>query len=188
MTAEGQQAMPDLNDPARLRSAQGGDEAALAALIASFMPVICRFARAAACPGLDFEDAVQEGYIGLFYAVRSFDENGRAAFSTYAAVCIRNAIVAARRSAGRKKRQLPVAAPRREEGDLSPGPEEMAILKEQVSEAMAQIETKLSGFEKRAFLLSLRGRSYTEIAKELSRTPKAVDNALVRVRRKLKQS
>ena len=70
----------------------------------------------------------------------------------------------------------------------APGPEELAILKEQVHEAVKSIDTELSSFEKKALLLSLRGQSYTEIATELSKTPKAVDNALVRVRRKLKRT
>ena len=53
--------MSEQTEAVRVRSARGGDEAALAALIAKFMPVIRRFARAAVCPGLDFDDAVQEG-------------------------------------------------------------------------------------------------------------------------------
>ena len=77
--------MSEQTEAVRVRSARGGDEAALAALIAKFMPVIRRFARAAVCPGLDFDDAVQEGYIGLFHAVKSFEEEGgQASFSTYA--------------------------------------------------------------------------------------------------------
>jgi len=180
--------MSDQNETARVRRARGGDEAALAALIARFMPVIRRMARIAVCPGLDFDDAVQEGYIGLFHAVETYEEEGsRASFSTYAAVCIRNAVVAARRTAGRKKHQaLSGALPLDEQG-TAPSPEELAILKEQVREAMKKIDTKLSGFEKEVLLLSLRGQSYTQIAAELAKTPKAVDNALVRVRRKLKR-
>ena len=181
--------MSEQTEAVRVRSARGGDEAALAALIAKFMPVIRRFARAAVCPGLDFDDAVQEGYIGLFHAVKSFEEEGgQASFSTYATVCIRNAVVAARRAAGRKKHHTLSGALPLDEQVTAPGPEELAILKEQVHEAVKSIDTELSSFEKKALLLSLRGQSYTEIATELSKTPKAVDNALVRVRRKLKRT
>ena len=183
----GTDAMPDGKETAKIHRARCGDEAALAALIAGYMPVIRRFAKAAACPGLDFEDAVQEGYIGLFYAVNSFAENGQAAFSTYAAICIRNAILTARRAAVRKKHQPLSEAVELDERQASPGPEDQAIVREQLRETIRGINTRLTGFEKRALLLSLRGRSYAEIAAELSKSPKAVDNALVRVRRKLKR-
>ncbi|MFR1808182.1 MAG: sigma-70 family RNA polymerase sigma factor [Pygmaiobacter massiliensis] len=173
-------------DPLRLEKAQSGDEAALATLIARFMPTIRSLAKRAESPGLDFDDAVQEAYIGLFHAVKTYDPAKGTAFATYATTCIRNSIVTAMRAAGRKKHApLNSSVPLRESATV-PGPEELAILKEQYREAVRGINTKLSGFEKEALLLSLRGQSYSEIAKALSRTPKAVDNALVRVRQKLK--
>lgn len=178
--------MPDRYENIPLKRAQSGDEVALAALVATYMPLIRRVARAAAGPGFDFDDAVQEGYIGLFQAVRTYQEDRKASFATYATVCVRNAIVAARRAAGRKKHQALTGAQPLEDQVTAPGPEELAILREQVHEAVHDINTRLSSFEKQALLLSLRGQSYTEIAAKLSKTPKAVDNALVRVRRKLK--
>ncbi|MCI6640268.1 MAG: sigma-70 family RNA polymerase sigma factor [Pygmaiobacter massiliensis] len=178
--------MSDSHDADLLQQAKSGDEAALAALITRFMPAIRSMAKRAVCPGLDFEDAVQEGYIGLFYAVRTFRPDRGASFATYANTCIRNAIVSALRSAGRKKntllnRALPLCEP----WELH-DPEETAILKEQYQKAVSDINTKLSSLEKQALLLSLKGKSYGEIARVLSTTPKAVDNALVRVRRKLR--
>lgn len=178
--------MPISIDPAGLQRAKSGDEAALAALIARFMPIIRLIAGRAAGPGLDFEDAVQEGYIGLFFAVKTYSADKGAAFSTYANTCIRNAVMSAMRSARRKKHALLSDALSLKEEAVVPGPEEATILKEQYQQAVLDINTKLSGFEKDALMLSLSGQSYTQIAQALSRTPKAVDNALVRVRRKLK--
>ena len=179
--------MSDRIDRVNLNQAREGDQTALAALIAGFMPKIRRFARAAACPGLDFDDAVQEGYIGLFYAVRSYKEGGQASFETYATICIRNAVVAARRAARRKKhRALNDALPLDEQVTI-PGPEEQAILKERIDETVTRINTGLSEIEREALLLFLSGQSYAQIASQLSRSPKSVENALARVRRKLKQ-
>ena len=71
--------------------AQQGDENALAALIARMMPAIRSGAAACTAPGLDFEDAVQEGLIGLFHAVRGFDAASGETFTAYAAASIRHA-------------------------------------------------------------------------------------------------
>ena len=102
--------MPNRYDNIPLQRAQNGDEAALAALVATYMPLIRRVARAAASPGFDFDDAVQEGYIALFQAVRTYKEDRKASFATYATVCVRNAIVAARRAAGRRVQDSPGGA------------------------------------------------------------------------------
>ena len=76
----------DQDLPAR---AQQGDENALAALIARMMPAIRKGAAECTAPGLDFDDAVQEGLIGLFHAVRGFDPAAGQTFTAYAAACIR---------------------------------------------------------------------------------------------------
>ena len=85
----------DQDLPAR---AQQGDENALAALIARMMPAIRKGAAECTAPGLDFDDAVQEGLIGLFHAVRGFDPAAGQTFTAYAAACIRHAQQDARRA------------------------------------------------------------------------------------------
>ena len=86
-----------------LHKAAQGDETALAALIARMMPAIRKGAWSAQAPGLDFEDAVQEGLIGLFGAVRGYDPSRGVPFAAYAANCIANAQRDAHRAATRKK-------------------------------------------------------------------------------------
>ena len=86
-----------------LALAQNGDEAAVAALIARMMPAIRKGAAAATAPGLDFEDAVQEGLIGLFEAMHRYDTAAGMAFASFAAACITHAQQDARRAALRKK-------------------------------------------------------------------------------------
>ena len=86
-----------------LALAQNGDETAVAALIARMMPAIRKGAAAATAPGLDFEDAVQEGLIGLFEAMHRYDTAAGMAFASFAAACITHAQQDARRAALRKK-------------------------------------------------------------------------------------
>ena len=83
--------------------AQQGDDTALAALIARMMPAIRKGAAIYRAPGLDVEDAVQEGLIGLFGAVRSCDSTRKDTFVSYAAACIHHAQQDAARAATRKK-------------------------------------------------------------------------------------
>ena len=95
--------MPQQMDDELLQQAQAGEESAIAALITAMMPAIRKGAAAVAAPGLDFDDAVQEGLIGLFHAVRSYRADKKVPFTAYAAACIANAQQDARRSATRKK-------------------------------------------------------------------------------------
>lgn len=171
----------------QLQAAKKSSEPAVAAIIARYMPVIRRYARRAVQPGLELEDAVQEGIIGLFNAIQTYRDNQGASFNTYAQVCIQNAIFTARRAAGRKKhaplnQSIPIPA-----GQSIPGPEEDAIASEQVSLTLQKARTHLSALEQQVLALFLDGLTYEEIAEKLGKSTKTVDNALARVRRKLRQ-
>ena len=173
--------------PELLQQAKAGQEAALAAVLAHMMPVIRSHAAAGVCPGLDLDDAVQEGIIGLFAAIRSYRPGEGASFGTYAGRCIQNAIRTARRAAGRKKHgPLNQSVPLSEE--TPPRPEELAIQNEQLQDTLQTIQTRLSPFEQEVLELFLSGCSYEQIAQALGRSPKSVENALSRLRRKLKEA
>ena len=165
---------------------RGGDEAALAALITRMMPVIRAAAAHVVCPGLEFEDAVQEGLIALFHAVRSFDPAREASFSTYAGRCIRNAAADAARAAQRRKHAPLNTSVPLEEQQSSPGPEEALLEDERYVSTMRTIEQRLSAREKQVLALYLLGEPYDAIAGRLSIPKKAVDNAMQRVRAKLR--
>lgn len=186
--------MKNGNLTAQLNAVRAGDEAALAGLIARQMPMIRASAKRAVCPGLAFDDAVQEGIIGLLSAIRTYDEAKGAEFSTYANVCVQNAITAAVRAANRRKHApLNQSVPYVEEAgamyaalaDMQ-GPEEQVLASEQLSQMMQDIRTRLSLRERQVLALFLDGLSYSAIATRLSISEKAVDNALQRVRAKLK--
>ena len=146
----------DQDLPAR---AQQGDENALAALIARMMPAIRKGAAECTAPGLDFDDAVQEGLIGLFHAVRGFDPAAGQTFTAYAAACIRHAQQDARRAALRKKHaplNYSVPLPAAEEStDTRPGPEELAIFGEQYADTLRRMQTELSALERTVLMAGL---------------------------------
>ena len=148
----------DQDLPAR---AQQGDENALAALIARMMPAIRKGAAECTAPGLDFDDAVQEGLIGLFHAVRGFDPAAGQTFTAYAAACIRHAQQDARRAALRKKHaplNYSVPLPAAEENtDTRPGPEELAIFGEQYADTLRRMQTELSALERTVLMAGLEG-------------------------------
>lgn len=172
---------------AQVRQAQSGNEQALAWLIARQMPQIRTLAARAVRPGMEYDDAVQEGVIGLYSALCTFDADKGASFNTYACICVHNAVASAVRASQRGKHApLNHTVPCREEQSV-PGPEELFMQSERMASTLRSIETRLSRMEKRVLLLSMQGYSYAQIARRLSVNEKAVDNALQRVRLKLKR-
>lgn len=159
-----------------------------------------RLVRACARPfflhGGDSEDLIQEGMLGLLSAIREFDADKGASFKTYAEICIRNRIQSAIRSAARKKH-----APLNDGVSLDDilsdesqslgsqyfqrSPEEQVLARETEKEFVSAYSRRLSKLEAQVLNLYLEGLSYQEMAAALERDPKAVDNAVQRIRRKL---
>ncbi len=175
-----------LTDKSLCAHAQAGDEAALAALITRMMPIIRKGATACRAPGLDFDDAVQEGLIGLFNAVRGYDAAQNVRFSAYAAACILHAQRDARRRALRKKHApLNFSVPLPDEVPQA-GPEELAIAGEECAAVWQRMRTALSVLERRVLLARLDGQTPAQTARALGCSEKTVHNALARARRKLR--
>lgn len=159
--------------------------------------------------GADREDLIQEGMIGLFKAIRDYDTGRDASFYTFADLCVSRQMYTAVQTAGRQKH-----APLNTyislyaggtEGDSTAGgeewellnsissqleksPEELLIDKENVEILEKIIEKELSGFEKQVLDLYLTGMRYSQIAKVLGRDGKSTDNALQRIKAKLKKA
>lgn len=157
--------------------------------------------------GADSDDLIQEGMIGLFKAVRDYDMGRDASFYTFAELCIsRQMYTAVQASKRQKHRPLNTyisldtgnALPDGEEkegmnlGELLAdrselSPEELFLDKERVADLERAIEEELSDFERQVLDLYLTGMSYTEIARVLGRDEKATDNALQRLKAKIKK-
>ncbi len=158
----------------------------------AYMPYIQTCAARVHAPGMDAEDLVQEGLVGLFHAVGSYDPARGVSFSSYACVCIKNSINTALKLAFRKK-HLPLKgylslSDEQDSGRLvdADSPEDLAIRTEEFETVMARIQAELSEMERNVLRLYLRGYDYLTVAKRLHTTPKAVGNALQRARKKLR--
>ncbi len=168
-----------------VRRAKSGDIEAQEAVVAANSGRINYLASHYASFGIEFDDLVQEGLIGLFSAVERFDENEEAQFSTYAYRCITNGILSAVRSASRKKHlPLNTALPLCET-ITTVSTEQMAINNEQYQALRKRIDEELTRLEKQVLFAYLDGVDYRNIAKHCNITTKSVDNALFRVRKKL---
>lgn len=170
-----------------------GDNDALLLLVSRYIGKIDRKLRAYPLLKEDVDDAKQEALISFLSAVRSYCADRGASFVTYADRCFDNAIRNHIVRLSTKKFLLlknAVSIGDVHEKNLmdasSNNPEEIYINKERYNRLLDKIDVNLSEFEKNVLLSYLDGNSYTDISKEFNSTPKAVDNALQRVRRKLK--
>lgn len=171
-----------------LANARAGDDAAFADIAAVMMPVLRHLAAEYQAAGMtDADDLVQEGLLGLLSAVHTYRAQTGASFQTYASVCIRNRMRSAmRRINGGKSVRAVDTVPL--EPDLASSQltvEAYQDLREECETLLRRVETKLSPTERTVLYLFLSGLSYSEISEKLEKTPKSVDNALQRVRRKL---
>ncbi|MBR6790511.1 MAG: sigma-70 family RNA polymerase sigma factor [Oscillospiraceae bacterium] len=172
-----------------LRSRQQ-DREAEAVLISRYISLIDRIAYRH-CGILDFDDLVQEGCIGLLDAVASFDPARNASFRTYAQVCIRNRVYKALEKTQSDKARLLLESVSLDEISESAfsdelTPEQFFLSQERMQNWLGEIDRLLSPMERKIFFAHLGGFDYQTIADTLHISVKSVDNALQRVRRKLK--
>lgn len=144
--------------------------------------------------GGDQEDLVQEGMLGLFKAVRDFRPDRDTSFSTFASLCVERQLYQAIERSTRKKQQplneyIPLSEYEKAVNPESPdgNPESIVIGRENEKALRKQITGRLSSMENKVLDLYLEGKEYVEIARELGRTPKSIDNALQRIRSKVRQ-
>lgn len=155
--------------------------------------------------GGDNEDLIQEGMIGLFKAIRDYDCGRDASFYTFADLCISRQMYTAVQASHRQKHwplntYVSLNSNSRNQGeneelelaealppDQDQNPETLFIDRERVEYLESQIDRELSGFEKQVLDLYLTGMSYSQIAKVLGREEKSTDNALQRLKGKIKK-
>ena len=155
--------------------------------------------------GADREDLIQEGMIGLFKAIRDYDIGRDASFFTFADLCVSRQMYTAVQAAGRQKHaplhtyiSLYANMSGQEDGEeremindiisqAEKNPEELLIDRENLELLEKAIDKELSGFEKQVLDLYLTGMKYTQIAKVLGRDDKSTDNALQRIKNKIRR-
>ena len=184
-----------LTDENLIEELRGGDSAITDFIMNKYKPMVRKKARAMFLLGGENEDLIQEGMIGLFKAVRNYRKDRDASFHTFAHLCVDRQIYRAIQSYNRQKHQ-PLnsyvslsgenweAEPYQE---LRQNPENIIIDQENASQMEKKIRQQLSKFENQVLELYLDGENYLEIAHHLGKTPKSIDNALQRIRGKVRE-
>ncbi len=185
-----------------VRRAQAGDRAAFEVLFRRYRPVIRRLAARYFVSGGDREDLVQEAGVGFFKAVRDYRPGFLTRFSGFARMCVVRQVISAVKASTRAKHSplngyvsLYAAGPGADSRALFEevadprclSPEELLVEKEDAAARAAALRGSLSHLERRVLELYLSEASYRTIAWVLNRSPKAVDNALARIKRKLRR-
>ena len=183
--------------------AKNGDNRAQEYLISKYEKFVKAKAKSYFLIGADKEDIYQEGMIGLYKAIRDFNPEKSTSFKAFAEICVVRQIITAIKTATRQKHiplntYISLNKPIYEEEsertllDVLAGlkitdPEELMISKEQMAYMEEKISKVLSGLELEVLTSYLDGKSYQEIACDLERHSKSIDNALQRVKRKLEK-
>lgn len=172
----------------RLRA---GEEEIQEYLLEKYKPFVKSRSRALFFVGGDRDDLIQEGMIGLFKAIRDFDPENGAPFAAFAKLCVERQLYTAIEAAGRlKNAPLNAYISLSEETDnlVDSGIEEAVIERASYQQTYAKLQKHLSGLEKEVLDLYLEGKPYTEIAEILGKPDKSIDNALQRIKAKIRKS
>lgn len=188
--------------------ASSGDNEAIEEVISKYDHLVVILSRKYFLINLEASDLEQEGRIGLFKAIKTYNKD-KGSFKTYATLCIKRAILSALVKNNRQK-NMPLntylsinnqgkilLTNSSEEDDeeeeagfylvsSSPSPEENVIFKEERGLRLKEIDEILSPFEKEVLSMFLGGKNYIEIALSLKKEPKSIDNALSRIKIKLR--
>lgn len=193
--------LEEWSDEQLVRSAQNGDDAALETILSRYKNLVYSKSKPYFLAGAENDDIIQEGFIGLYKAVKDFDGEHFPFFKVFAGVCVTRHIITAVKAASRKK-HLPLNSyvsldknTYDEDGDTTlldviafnklQDPEAILIDRENVDGMEYKINKVLSKLELEVLVYYLRDMSYGEIAKELGKDIKSVDNAVQRIKKKL---
>lgn len=193
----------EMTDEEIVELAQQGTQSAVEYLVDKYRNFVRAKARSYFLIGADKEDIIQEGMIGLFKAIRDYKTDKLTSFRAFAELCITRQIITAIKTATRQKHiplnsyvslNKPIYD---EESDRTlmdilsttkiTNPEEIVISREEFIFIERKMGEILSSLEWKVLMAYLEGKSYQEIAVELKRHVKSIDNALQRVKRKLEK-
>lgn len=179
-----------------------GNESAIDFIFERYKNLVRKKAKAMFLAGGDNDDLIQEGMIGLYKAVRDYNAGKAASFATFASMCINRQMITAVTASNRKKNtplntyvSFDTPAGNDEDSDMKlvdilqpeteQNPEKLLIDKERAQDLQTRLFTLLSPFEMQVLNLYLEGMDYLQIAEELKKSAKSIDNALQRIRSKV---
>ena len=190
----------DFNDYELLSYIREGNEEANNILIKKYEPLINKIATKmlSYCKnnGLDKSDLIQEGMIGLNHAIDRYQEQENILFYTYAKTCIERKIISVVISSNRNKNKILNESISYDDEehlllkfikDSNPNPEETVIGIEKEKNLLSKIEDNLTDLEQQVFELLISGFKYKEIAEILEKDEKSIDNAIQRLKAKIKK-
>ena len=195
-----------LTDEDIVAMAQEGSNRAYEFLISKYRETAKIKARKYYITGAEIEDVVQEGMIGIFKAVRDFDPEAGTSFSSFLQLCVERQIMTAVTGANREKHRplsesLSLSGSSLEEGEMALGskslrvinfgignedPEKITLKNEELKGLAKAGDDILSPLEKQVWIGMLNGKDYKEIATDLNTAPKTVDNAIQRIKKKMR--
>lgn len=191
-----------MSDEEIVKMANGGDLLALEHLIYKYKDLVKVKAKVYYIVGADRDDIIQEGMIGLYKAIRDFRDERTSSFRNFADICVTRQMITAIKTATRQK-HLPLNGyislnkPIYSDGtstmaetvssDGATDPMELFIGKEDLDETEEKINSMLSSLERQVLTYYVEGRSYEEIALDLNRRVKSIDNALQRIKKKIER-
>lgn len=189
----------DLIDAYRLN-----DKQAIEVLVQRYKQLVRHKIKTTYCIGADKEDLIQEGMIGLFKAINDYNPEREASFKSFATLCVTRQLSTAFKTVTRQKHMplntsislnLPVKPGEEEDEGVTLmdvlkskeeySPEDEVIHQEDLQVLNEYISKVLSEMELKVLKLYISGKNYHEIAKQMDKTPKAIDNALQRIKKKL---
>lgn len=190
----------ELDDRELVRRVQQADDHSLEELLRRYRPLARRRSRSFFLEGQDNDDMIQEALLGLFKAIRGFDLTRETPFFAFADLCIERQLYTAVKSGNRRKHWPLNSAgsidhPSYPDGILladrlvCSGPDEpstVVISSQEIDAIRVSLLNTLSDMEGRVLALFIDGKSYEEIAAELGSGVKAIDNALQRIRKKVR--
>lgn len=190
----------ELSDEQLIRKLREGDSKIMDFILDKYKPLVRKKSNAMYLIGGDTDDLIQEGMIGLFKAIRDYDESKEASFYHFAELCINRQIYSAIEASNRKKHAplnsyISFYSDSNEDGvavedllgaDFLSNPEEVVIAQESQEILLQKLRAKLSKFEQNVLDDYLSGMNYQQIAEKMEKSPKAIDNALQRIKGKMK--
>lgn len=193
-------AYQDLSDEQLIEKLRSGDTRIMDYILDKYKPLVRKRANAMFLIGGDTDDLIQEGMIGLFKAIRDYNGEKEASFFHFAQLCITRQLYSAVEASNRKKHAplnsyISFYSDPGDEGKslaetLTTGvmdnPEQMMIDQENTALFWEKLKEDLSKMEKVVLDEYLSGQNYQQIAQKMGKSPKAIDNALQRIKTKIR--
>lgn len=190
----------DMTDEQLITNLRAGDMSIMDYILNKYKPLVLSKANAMYLIGGDTDDLIQEGMIGLFKAIRDYRVEKEASFFHFAELCITRQIYSAVEASNRKKHvplntYVSFYSQSGEEGkslaetlsgDIMDNPEQLIINQENLQLFWENLRERLSVMERQVLDEYLSGLNYRQIAEKMGKSPKAIDNALSRIKSKIR--